>query len=730
MTENELTEEAQPEDTEAQPEDARPMVVKLGGSTLDLNIDPADEFTLGMLGIDPQTLSGDPEAATEEVLRAAREFSSDLANLVPQLFPFMTDIEGWAKEFDPFPPAARNRLHEAFATTSEPEFDDLFESSDGRTRFDLIPYMVGFEEGNQQEPLVSFNESEGTEEFTVTLFEEGQEMSEILELPHLVAVSLRRRIPAAGGESATEDIPFPAVAFGDSESVLIARMPLTGPKQRRQLLAALSSPKFETSVIVRRGVTLEIPTGSGCEDSDNADDPCYRETRLILESVAAPSPLVLSEAQRSRFGAGGALPAMECTRVTYGDRSFPYWQDPVRPERFYYLPDRFLLARLPDSGHRPALKVRAVGAGSQADLRFTMEFSALPVTDQIRLKEALAGLEDDARRMGAVDPVRLEVLQEAQPILRLALPQDGAPGSELTERDGALIDLEREVTHAETLKFADFQLVYQALFGASLSVLRGEIRVGAGGGPQEDIPLELRLDRTAGEVLALEPGAVAEGRIAARLTNVIESVVHLEQPTAVALCGTDRVALRIEGLQPGLRLAPGEGADVQLVPRTPLPGAGFDAIHLNESGIVAEPDRKVVWDLVFDRSVEARLTREVTVEAVTALFAGPVGSTDRVAAFVVTLEHGGSVRLTEDQLAASTTVSVPVEPLLTGAQAPPIRYRTETLWQSGGIGVSPWRETDNTILLPVKVVPPPDPPPAGPPPADGPAVPPPPEGGT
>ncbi|MDI5908849.1 MULTISPECIES: hypothetical protein [Streptomyces] len=716
MTEN-LLPEAQPEEAESEAEAestevTSSMVVKQGGSTLDLNIDPSDEFTLSLLGIDPQALSGDPERDTEEVLRAAREFSSYLTNLAPQIFPFMTSIEGWSGEFGASPPAARNRLHEAFATTSEPAFGDLFESADGRTRFDLIPYMVAFEEENQHELLVSFNESEGKEEFTVTLFEEVQELSEVLELPHVIALSLRRRIPAAAGESTVEDMPFPVVAFGDSEAVLIGRMPLTGPKQRRQLLAALSSPTFETSVIVRRGVTLEIPAGTGCQDSDNASDPCYRETRLILESVATPSPLVLSEAQRSRFGAGGGpLRAMECTRVTYGDRSYPYWQDPVRPERFYYLPDRFLLARLPDSGHRPALKVRAVGAESQADLRFTMEFSASPVTDQIRLKEALPSLGDDARKMGAVDPLRLEILQEAQPILRLALPQDGAPAAELTERDGALIDLEQGVTHAETLKFADFQLVYQALFGASLSVLRGEIRVGADGGPQEDIPLELRLDRTAGEVLSVEPGAVAEGRIGARLTNVIESAVRLEQPTAVALCGANRVALRIEGVQPGLQLAPGEGVDVQLVPRTPLPTVGIDSIHLNEQCIVAEPDRKVVWDLIFDRSVEARLTREVTVEAVAALFAGPVGSTDRVAAFAVTLEHGGSVRLSEGRLTATTTLSVPVEPLLTGVPAPPIRYRTETLWQSGGIGVSPWRETDHTIILPVKTFPSLDPPP-------------------
>jgi hypothetical protein len=76
-----------------------------------------------------------------------------------------------------------------------------------------------------------------------------------------------------------------------------------------------------------------------------------------------------------------------------------------------------------------------------------------------------------------------------------------------------------------------------------------------------------------------------------------------------------------------------------------------------------------------------------------------------VAAFVVTVEHGGSVRLTETELKGTTTVRVPMEPLITGAPVPPIRYRTETWWGSGGIGVSPSREVDGNILLPVKTAP-------------------------
>jgi hypothetical protein len=99
------------------------------------------------------------------------------------------------------------------------------------------------------------------------------------------------------------------------------------------------------------------------------------------------------------------------------------------------------------------------------------------------------------------------------------------------------------------------------------------------------------------------------------------------------------------------------------------------------------------------------MTRSVTAEAVPLLFSSLDRPGDRVAAFVVTVEHGGTVRLTEAEFKGTTTVRIPIEPLITGAPVPPIRYRTETWWGSGGIGVSPWRETDGDILFPLRTAP-------------------------
>jgi hypothetical protein len=100
------------------------------------------------------------------------------------------------------------------------------------------------------------------------------------------------------------------------------------------------------------------------------------------------------------------------------------------------------------------------------------------------------------------------------------------------------------------------------------------------------------------------------------------------------------------------------------------------------------------------------MTRPVTVEAVPLLFSSPDRPNDRVVAFVVTIEHGGTVRLTETELKGTTTVSVPLEPFINHEiPMPPIRYWTETWWASGGIGVSPLREAHGNILFAVKTAP-------------------------
>ena len=252
----------------------------------------------------------------------------------------------------------------------------------------------------------------------------------------------------------------------------------------------------------------------------------------------------------------------------------------------------------------------------------------------------------------------------------------------------------------------DFQVLYQALFGASLALLRGEIRAAMSGGNPEDIPLELRIDKTVGDTLDVTAGQATSEGLPYRLKNVIESPVRIDSLGAVAAVGDKRIPLKVVQLSAGQRLAVGESLDILLVAPEPIPSPGPDAILFDQSNITVEVDAKAIWNLAFDRTAAAQITRPIKVQAFPILFAGPEGSNNRVAAFNVTLEHGGSVTLTESKLEEMTTVRQPFEPLVNpDAKAPPIRYRTETIWGSGAIGVSELRETDASTVFPVKTVP-------------------------
>ena len=584
---------------------------------------------------------------------------------------------------------------------------DVFESPDGAVRYVLPRYaLVTDLAGTVEEPRIVVVDRDGTPTLVVTLVETPAPAAgpETREQPHAVSVTLRYALPVLGGGQVVQQLPFPTVHSGPDGSTVTAELPLTTPGLRQQLLAAFGSLEASPTLVVGRAVWLGVPLGQFFPDGE----PAYQEQTIVLDWTVPPTPLILSDAQRARLGGGGGpvQPAIR-HRIPFRDRNHSYWQDPARPECYYFVPDRFLLARSREGSRRPYLRVRTTGGAAGSEVKAVLEFHASPVVDPGRLEAALPVLAEQARARGATAPVRVDIVPEAQPLLRLALPRGGVPTGELTERPGAEIDLELGLWHAETLTLEDFRVVYGALFGSSLSMLRGEVRVGFGGGAPEDVPLELRLDRTEGALLAVDLGQVTTERVAARVTNVIESPLRIDSLTALAMIDKQLLRLRAEGVSPPQRLAPGEGCDVTLVPEAPLPSTAVETVVLSESGVAVEPDKAAIWSLVRDSSTDPPISRTVDVHAVLQMFTSPDRPGDRVIAFVVKIEHGDSVTLTEDKLSATATVRTPLEPLLTDRPAPPLRYRTETWWQSGPVATSPWRETDADDLLPVKTAPPP-----------------------
>jgi hypothetical protein len=136
---------------------------------------------------------------------------------------------------------------------------------------------------------------------------------------------------------------------------------------------------------------------------------------------------------------------------------------------------------------------------------------------------------------------------------------------------------------------------------------------------------------------------------------------------------------------------------------TPLPDPPPD-LTFDQTRLTCDPARDAIWTLIFDSRSASGLTRPVKAHAVPEMFATADGA-DAVLIFVVIVETGDSASLSPGNLDSDLRVQLPLKAMLAGTALPPIRYRTETHWRSGAIGISDWRETNATILIPTRTAP-------------------------
>ncbi|MGV9870777.1 hypothetical protein [Rhodococcus koreensis] len=576
-----------------------------------------------------------------------------------------------------------------------------FESPDGDEIFALPRYALQRDSvGLVSEPRIGVVDRGGTPTLSITLVRTpgpAAADAEVSELPHGVIITLEVHVPDVSGAVMVKPLSLSVSAQDDSDALVTGELPLA-EGLLELLLWSFGTPEAGTTISVQRRISVAVPTGRRFSDGTAA----YVKNDLSLPWIVPPTPLLLSADQRRRMGGGGLVQPLRREHIGFGDRTHVYWQDPLEPESFYFVPDAFLLARLPNAPRSPMMRV-VVTAGEGPDKLFTMEFTAKPVTDQDRLTAALPTLVAAAKSRGSTNPIRLNPFRDAQPVLRLALPRAGAPTPELTVRKGTDIDLELGLFHAETFTEDDFREVFAALNGSSITLLRGNITIGADGPEPEDIPLELRLDRPVGDVLLFEPGPVTQPITEARLTNVIESPVIIHGVRIFATGSTTRVPLAVSDLPADGRLAPGASADVRLTFPSLVTDPDLICV-LDQSKVVVEPNRSAIWNLVFDRLTEARLKQNVQVRAHPAMFRDDTRPDDEVLEFIVAIEKGDTVVLTPTKLDVTAKVTMPIVPFLTTELLPPPRYRTQTTWKSG-IGVSDWTVAEFGIITPVRTPP-------------------------
>lgn len=167
------------------------------------------------------------------------------------------------------PQLRRSELPVPAAPTAMPADTDVFISPDGNTSYVLPRYTLRFERvGQVEEPSITIADRAGTPTLVVT-FDEAPSPAAgdgRAELPHVLTVTLKYRVPVLEGGAIVEQTAFPRVLLDATQTVVTAELPLTTPGQRQQILAALASLDASATFVIGRGITVGIPTGEMLPD--------------------------------------------------------------------------------------------------------------------------------------------------------------------------------------------------------------------------------------------------------------------------------------------------------------------------------------------------------------------------------------------------------------------------------------------------------------------------------
>ncbi|WP_216324506.1 hypothetical protein [Deinococcus aestuarii] len=394
-------------------------------------------------------------------------------------------------------------------------------------------------------------------------------------------------------------------------------------------------------------------------------------------------------------GGGGSLIPRT---VPFGGASHRYYQDEVRHEVFYALPDSFKLAREADPPRRPRLTLECL-----APDRYRLTFAARPTFDLDRLEGARVGL---ARHLpaGHPGPVRLEPFHTSQVSF---VPVDAG----LYTKGGVQTTNLGELRGTVELEGAAFARVWDELTGALPVSLGGKLRAEVGGLPAEEVPVALRLDDTVGEcvVVTAEPDPDSGG-YRVRLINALESPLRLGQPTPFVAS----LKAPEEGLRPARwekfvaladLLAPGDEARGLLKPVADVPLADYVPV-VDTDRVRAVPDLERITQGMLVGVVRT-FGRTVTAEVPADVFAAPPDPAHpgrRLLAVHVHFEGGDTAELLRPAdpgvllVRGEATVMYPLLDLLLGRPPGEYRYRVLPVYTDGPGQPGEWKAASTDLL--------------------------------
>jgi hypothetical protein len=235
----------------------------------------------------------------------------------------------------------------------------------------------------------------------------------------------------------------------------------------------------------------------------------------------------------------------------WGDRYYSYFRPADRSDLWYYLPDRFVLAK---QGQLPKLTVRFIGPPESQSAE--LEYIAVPFTDPARIEAARAALG-----LGTSDPVKLEPLVGGDATLWAALPVSDADGL-FQLRAGASVDLRAGLKDQVRLSLEGFRKIYDALFNQSHTLFTGEVRLNPDGVSLERVPFEAR-------VTDLSPGDFWDRAISQQVSADYQRTIQVKTMASVFAGDVKALIVLFKGSDDELELHK-DKLEAEVCVRTPM----------------------------------------------------------------------------------------------------------------------------------------------------------------
>jgi hypothetical protein len=264
-----------------------------------------------------------------------------------------------------------------------------------------------------------------------------------------------------------EEMIFDQVLLTPQENRYQAQLDLYKLEQRDALLQALSDYDAQTTLVVA------VKTEHGLTNTVTDPKVFYFAENYypyIYQGIVPPPPRL----------------QLILTPLQYQQLWYNYYQDYVRKNYLYYLPDTFLLGT--DTDGKPMLSI-SFSAGEHAtslgEIKVTFDYFLSPKVNQGRIADATAQfsqMQPDGRLAPFANADSL--------VLQLALPEGK------TEEKNALINLQSGIVDSFTLPAQQFALIWDALFDRSPQnlLLKGYLAVQFIGFNPDNLPVILALD--------------------------------------------------------------------------------------------------------------------------------------------------------------------------------------------------------------------------------------------